>query len=151
MAGGASCANLALLYSHPKLASELRDIRYSSSVTVSLVYNEKARASLPEGFGYLAPRTEGKRVLAATFVHNKFPRRTPDDRALIRCFLGELETWRFSIYRRVKSYVSFGQNSVRFSALKPNRFLRAFINGKRQWRNIMSAISKGWNRSNDYA
>ncbi len=61
--------------SHPKLASELRDIRYSSSVTVSLVYDEKVRASLPAGFGYLVPRTEGRRVLAATFVHNKFPHR----------------------------------------------------------------------------
>jgi len=74
--------------SRPKLASELRDIRYSSSVTVSLVYDGKVRASLPEGFGYLVPRTEGKRVLAATFAHNKFPHRAPEDRALIRCFLG---------------------------------------------------------------
>ena len=27
-------------------------------------------------------------MLAATFVHNKFPHRAPVDRALIRCFLG---------------------------------------------------------------
>jgi oxygen-dependent protoporphyrinogen oxidase len=27
-------------------------------------------------------------MLAATFVHNKFPHRAPDDRAIIRCFLG---------------------------------------------------------------
>jgi oxygen-dependent protoporphyrinogen oxidase len=27
-------------------------------------------------------------MLAATFVHNKFPHRAPADRALIRCFLG---------------------------------------------------------------
>jgi oxygen-dependent protoporphyrinogen oxidase len=27
-------------------------------------------------------------MLAATFVHNKFPHRAPDDRALLRCFLG---------------------------------------------------------------
>jgi len=27
-------------------------------------------------------------MLAATFVHNKFPHRAPPDRALIRCFLG---------------------------------------------------------------
>jgi oxygen-dependent protoporphyrinogen oxidase len=26
--------------------------------------------------------------LAATFVHNKFPYRVPEDRALLRCFLG---------------------------------------------------------------
>jgi oxygen-dependent protoporphyrinogen oxidase len=27
-------------------------------------------------------------MLAATFVHNKFPHRAPEDRALVRCFLG---------------------------------------------------------------
>jgi oxygen-dependent protoporphyrinogen oxidase len=43
---------------------------------------------LPSGFGFLVPRSEGKRILAATFVHNKFAHRSPADRALIRCFLG---------------------------------------------------------------
>jgi oxygen-dependent protoporphyrinogen oxidase len=38
------------------------------------------------GFGFLVPRSEGKRLLAATFVHNKFPHRAPEDRALLRCF-----------------------------------------------------------------
>ena len=33
-------------------------------------------------------QSEGKRMLAATFVHNKFPFRAPEERALIRCFLG---------------------------------------------------------------
>ena len=28
------------------------------------------------------------RMLAATFVHNKFPHRSPDNRALLRCFIG---------------------------------------------------------------
>ena len=27
-------------------------------------------------------------MLAATFVHNKFPHRAPEDRALLRCFIG---------------------------------------------------------------
>jgi protoporphyrinogen/coproporphyrinogen III oxidase len=71
-----------------ELASELRGIVYSSSVTVALGYDKKVRDSLPPGFGFLVPRSEGKRMLAATFVHNKFPHRAPDDRALLRCFLG---------------------------------------------------------------
>jgi oxygen-dependent protoporphyrinogen oxidase len=74
--------------SSASIASELRDIQYSSSVTASLGYGKKVRPVLPAGFGYLAPRSEGKRVLAATFLHNKFPTRVPNDRALIRCFLG---------------------------------------------------------------
>ncbi|MGH9511746.1 MAG: protoporphyrinogen oxidase [Terriglobales bacterium] len=77
-------------FSIPAIASELRGIPYSSSVTVSLGYDddEKNRASLPAGFGFLVPRSEGKRILAVTFVHNKFANRAPERRAIIRCFLG---------------------------------------------------------------
>jgi oxygen-dependent protoporphyrinogen oxidase len=71
-----------------ELADELRAIRYSSSVTVILGFDRNVRAALPVGFGFLVPRTEKRRALAATFVHNKFEHRAPDDRALIRCFLG---------------------------------------------------------------
>jgi len=77
-----------LIGANVELANELRSIRYSSSVTVTLGYDEKVRAALPPGFGFLVPRTENRRLLAATFVHNKFPGRAPQDRALIRCVLG---------------------------------------------------------------
>jgi oxygen-dependent protoporphyrinogen oxidase len=70
------------------LSRELREIQYSSSVTVTLGYDEKVRASLPPGFGFLVPRSECHRMLAATFVHNKFPHRAPPNRAIVRCFLG---------------------------------------------------------------
>jgi oxygen-dependent protoporphyrinogen oxidase len=72
----------------PELAAELAAIQYTSSVTVALGYDKQVRDSLPPGFGFLVPRSEGKRLLAATFVHNKFPHRAPDDRAILRCFLG---------------------------------------------------------------
>jgi oxygen-dependent protoporphyrinogen oxidase len=70
----------------PELAGELAAIQYSSSITVGLGYDRDVRKSLPPGFGFLVPRSEGKRLLAATFVHNKFPHRAPEDRALLRCF-----------------------------------------------------------------
>jgi len=70
------------------LARELAGINYSSSVTVTLGYDQNVRRSLPPGFGFLVPRSAGRRMLAATFVHNKFPHRAPDNRALVRCFLG---------------------------------------------------------------
>lgn len=69
-----------------ELANELAGIQYSSSITVCLGYNREVRRSLPPGFGFLVPRSEGKKLLAATFVHNKFPHRAPEDRALLRCF-----------------------------------------------------------------
>jgi oxygen-dependent protoporphyrinogen oxidase len=72
----------------PQVSAELEQIRYSSSITVALAYGGDTRASLPAGFGFLVPRTEGRRILACTLVHNKFPHRAPEDHALIRCFLG---------------------------------------------------------------
>jgi oxygen-dependent protoporphyrinogen oxidase len=70
------------------LASELGQIPYSSSVTVALGFEKKALASALPGFGFLAPRAEGRRMLACTFVHAKFPHRAPPQTALLRCFLG---------------------------------------------------------------
>jgi protoporphyrinogen/coproporphyrinogen III oxidase len=71
-----------------KLSSALAGVEYASSITVTLAYDQSVRQSLPPGFGFLVPHSEGKRLLAATFVHNKFPHRAPQDRTLIRCFLG---------------------------------------------------------------
>ncbi len=70
----------------PDLSAEFSAIQYSSSITVGLAYDHDVRKSLPPGFGFLVPRSEGKKLLAATFVHNKFPHRAPEDRALLRCF-----------------------------------------------------------------
>jgi oxygen-dependent protoporphyrinogen oxidase len=82
--GGAAAQVLRL--ASPELSAELAAVQYSSSITVGLGYDRNVRESLPPGFGFLVPRSEGKRLLAATFVHNKFPHRAPDDRALLRCF-----------------------------------------------------------------
>jgi protoporphyrinogen/coproporphyrinogen III oxidase len=84
----ASAAASCLKLRNGELAAELGAIGYSSSVTVALGYDERVRTALPPGFGFLVPRAENRRTIAATFVHNKFPHRTPADRALIRCFLG---------------------------------------------------------------
>jgi len=70
------------------LASELRSVQYTSSITVNLGYAGNVRQMLPPGFGFLIPRSEGTRMMATTFVHTKFPHRAPLDRALLRCFIG---------------------------------------------------------------
>jgi len=84
----APAASVLLQMADQNLSRELGEIRYSSSVTITLGYDHNVRRSLPPGFGFLVPRSEGRRMLAATFVHNKFPHRAPESRALIRCFLG---------------------------------------------------------------
>ena len=70
------------------LSEELKGVGYTSSITVALGYGPQVRAKLPAGFGFLVPRSENRQILAATFVHNKFPHRAPPDKALLRCFLG---------------------------------------------------------------
>jgi oxygen-dependent protoporphyrinogen oxidase len=71
-----------------RLSELLEGIPYSSSMTVSLGFDEQARATLPAGFGFLVPRKEQRRMLACTFVHAKFDHRAPEGKAMLRCFLG---------------------------------------------------------------
>lgn len=71
-----------------ELGAELCAIPYSSSITVSLVYDEKKIGQLPEGFGFLVPASEGRAMLACTFAHRKFLGRTPPGKAVLRAFLG---------------------------------------------------------------
>lgn len=82
----ARAAAEALVGASAELARELAAIEYTSSITIGLGYDRNVRQSLPPGFGFLVPRSEHKLLLAATFVHNKFPNRAPRDRALLRCF-----------------------------------------------------------------
>ncbi|PSH03902.1 MAG: protoporphyrinogen oxidase [Acidobacteria bacterium] len=84
----ARIASKMLATTDAQLSGDLGKVEYSSSVTVTLGYQREQLKSCPPGFGFLVPRSEGKRMLAATFVHTKFPFRAPDSKALVRCFLG---------------------------------------------------------------
>ena len=68
---------------HPALIEGLGKIEYTSSAAVALAYNE---ADLPPGHGFLVPRSEGRKMMACTFVHKKFPHRAPEGMKLLRCF-----------------------------------------------------------------
>ena len=72
----------------PALGEDLSAIPYSTSITVNLVYDEARLGPLPEGFGFLVPASEGRAMLACTFVHRKFLGRTPPGKAVFRAFLG---------------------------------------------------------------
>jgi protoporphyrinogen/coproporphyrinogen III oxidase len=70
------------------LADDLLGVTYSSSVTATFGYHMDQLQNLPPGFGFLVPRSEGRRMLACTFMHNKFPGRAPKGKGILRCFLG---------------------------------------------------------------
>src|SRR4029453_4788413 len=46
-------------------------------------------ASQPKGFGFLVPKKERRKLLACTWVGNKFAHRVPAGLALARCFFTE--------------------------------------------------------------
>ena len=68
---------------HPALIEGLARIQYTSSVAVALGYDQ---AELPPGHGFLVPRSEGRKIMACTFVHKKFPHRAPEGKKMLRCF-----------------------------------------------------------------
>lgn len=70
------------------LSSVLSAIPYSSAVIVALGFRRSAFQHPAKGFGFLVPKRERKRLMACTWVGNKFPFRTPDDMTLLRCFFG---------------------------------------------------------------
>ena len=76
-------AGALLLNLSPQAASLLAKIQYTSSAAVLLAYD---KAKLPPGFGFLVPASENKKMLACTFVHNKFSHRAPQGKVLLRCF-----------------------------------------------------------------
>jgi protoporphyrinogen/coproporphyrinogen III oxidase len=63
-------------------------IGYSSSVTIALGFERSAVREQMRGFGFLVPKRERKRLLACTWVGNKFPFRAPETMAVLRCFAG---------------------------------------------------------------
>jgi len=75
----------------PTLGEELASIPYSSSITVNLLYDEAQLGDLPDGFGFLVPASEGRSMLACTFVHRKFLGRTPTGKVVLRAFLGGMK------------------------------------------------------------
>ena len=84
----ARVASIMLAGIDKQLSADLGGVQYSSSITVTLGYQRDELKMCPPGFGFLVPRSEGTRMLATTFVHTKFPFRAPDNKALVRCFLG---------------------------------------------------------------
>ena len=66
----------------------LASIGYNSSTTVAFGFERSAVREQMRGFGFLVPKRERRRLLACTWVGNKFPHRVPETLAVLRCFAG---------------------------------------------------------------
>jgi len=65
----------------------LKEIPYVSTATISMGFYEKG-IEIPEGYGFVVPAIELKRITAVTFSSNKFSYRAREGFKLIRCFVG---------------------------------------------------------------
>ncbi len=72
----------------PGIAGLLNQIGYSSSMTAGVIYDRKDVPQKFNSFGFLVPKTERRHLVACTFVDQKFNHRVPQNRLLLRCFLG---------------------------------------------------------------
>lgn len=71
-----------------QIANLLGSIDYSSSMTVGVIYDRATVSERFHSFGFLVPKTERRQLVACTFVDQKFDHRVPENRLLLRCFLG---------------------------------------------------------------
>ena len=70
------------------LSQKLLEIPYVSTATVSMAFKKKDVKHPLNGFGFVVPRTEKRRIRASTWTSVKFKHRAPEDSVLIRCFVG---------------------------------------------------------------
>jgi oxygen-dependent protoporphyrinogen oxidase len=70
------------------LAAELSTIEHGSLATIALGYPPGAVTRPLDATGYVVPRTEGRPVLACTWVSSKHAGRAPEGAALFRVFVG---------------------------------------------------------------
>jgi len=72
----------------PHVAELLKQIKYVSTATATLAYRKKGFSHPLNGFGFVVPRAEGRKILACTWTSSKFPHRTPEGYVMLRCFVG---------------------------------------------------------------
>jgi oxygen-dependent protoporphyrinogen oxidase len=88
VATGASRAAGLLTGTAPKLSSELSKIPHASTALVIVGYRRQQIAHPLDGFGFVVPIVEQRRILACSFSSIKFAGRAPPDSVLLRVFVG---------------------------------------------------------------
>ncbi|MBI5575531.1 MAG: protoporphyrinogen oxidase [Deltaproteobacteria bacterium] len=88
MATPAYSAAAALGPLDPSLAEALTAIPYSPISVVALGYEQDRLENPLDGFGFLIPRGEKRKILGALWDSSVFPNRAPQGKALIRAMVG---------------------------------------------------------------
>ncbi len=70
------------------LAEKLSTISYSSAATVNLALRRDQVPHLLNGFGFVVPHRENRKIIAGTFSSMKYAGRAPEGYVLLRAFVG---------------------------------------------------------------
>jgi oxygen-dependent protoporphyrinogen oxidase len=70
------------------VGEDLDAVPYASTATVFFAFRHEQVAHPLDASGFVVPRSEGRRLVAATFVSSKWQGRAPDGYVLVRTFLG---------------------------------------------------------------
>lgn len=71
-----------------RLSLLLSEIEYSPITTVALGFERRGLGYNLDGFGFLIPRSEGRKILGALWDSSVFPNRSPEGKVLIRAMVG---------------------------------------------------------------
>ena len=82
-ASAALCANAL-----PELSQELSAIPYAGVATINLLYDRADCGSIPSAAGFVVPTCENRSIIACTIASEKYLNRCPDDKVLLRAFIG---------------------------------------------------------------
>jgi oxygen-dependent protoporphyrinogen oxidase len=84
----AHAAARALQSADARFAMELAAIEYAGIAVISCGFRRDQIANPLDGFGFVVPRVENRRIVAASYASQKFPGRAPKGEILIRTFVG---------------------------------------------------------------
>lgn len=70
------------------LSRELSEIHHSGCSIVTLAYQRSQVAHPLDGFGFVVPAVENRKILSGSFSSVKYPGRAPDGHVLMRVFIG---------------------------------------------------------------
>lgn len=70
------------------LHEKLLTIPYASTSTISMSFKRSQIKNSIDGFGFVVPKAEGKRIIGSTWSSIKWAGRAPEDELLLRCFVG---------------------------------------------------------------
>jgi len=68
--------------------SALDSVRYVSVANVVLAFDKAQFGQTFDGSGFVIPRTEGRQITACTWTSTKWLHTSPDDKVLLRCYVG---------------------------------------------------------------